>query len=115
MQGMDALTGKPLSGEAHLRQSITDILTTRVGERVGRRDYGSLLPDLIDSAMNAAGRLRIYAATAIALARWEPRIRATRFELTPGAHAGAWSLAIDGDRLDAPQPNTRTRVIVPLA
>ena len=31
MQGMDATTGKLLTGEAHLRQSIRDILTTRVG------------------------------------------------------------------------------------
>ena len=115
MQGMDATTGKPLSGEAHLRQSIAHILTTRVGERVGRRDYGSLIPDLIDGAMNAAGRLRIYAATAIAIARWEPRLRAARFDLLPGERAGAWTLAIEGDRLDAPQPNARTRIIVPLA
>ncbi|MCV6588938.1 MAG: hypothetical protein OIF57_07920 [Marinobacterium sp.] len=48
MQGMDSVTGKPLADMAHIRQSITNILTTPIGTRVMRRDYGSVLPDLID-------------------------------------------------------------------
>ncbi|NYZ70451.1 baseplate assembly protein W, partial [Endozoicomonas sp. SM1973] len=48
MQGTHRLTGKPLSNLDHLRQSITDILTTRIGTRLMRRDYGSRLPELVD-------------------------------------------------------------------
>ncbi len=74
MAGMSATTGRTLRGYDHLRQSVRDILTTRIGTRVMRRDYGSRLPDLVDAPLNAEGRLDLYVATAEALARWEPRL-----------------------------------------
>lgn len=74
MNGINANTGARLSGIEHLRQSIRDILTTPIGSRVMRRDYGSRLPDLIDAPLNRATLLDIYAATAEAIARWEPRL-----------------------------------------
>jgi hypothetical protein len=64
MRGTSATTGKPLSGIQHLRQSINDILTTPIGSRVIRRDYGSDLPTLVDAPMNLSTLTRIYAATA---------------------------------------------------
>ena len=51
MNGINAHTGQALSGIDHLRQSIRDILTTRIGTRVMRRDYGSRLPTLVDNPM----------------------------------------------------------------
>jgi hypothetical protein len=54
MNGMDATTGKALSGIAHLAQRIGDILGTPIGTRVMRRDYGSLWRELIDQPTNAA-------------------------------------------------------------
>ncbi|MEJ1523363.1 GPW/gp25 family protein, partial [Escherichia coli] len=51
-----------------------DILTTPPGSRVMRREYGSLLPDLIDEPMNDTTRLQCMSATVTALARHEPRI-----------------------------------------
>ena len=75
MQGMNRNTGQPLSGIDHLRQSIIDILTTPVGSRVMRRDYGSRLYELVDAPMNRATLVDIYAATAEALLKWEPRLR----------------------------------------
>ncbi|MFN3944606.1 MAG: GPW/gp25 family protein [Allosphingosinicella sp.] len=113
MRGMDAETGKPIEGEAHLRQSIGDILTTPVGTRVARRDYGSELPRLLAQPMNAAGRLRLFAATAIAIARWEPRFRLRAVALAATA-AGAFTLDLDGDRLDIPGGPRRTRLNVPV-
>lgn len=74
MRGTDATTGKPLSGIAHLKQSIRDILTTPVGSRVMRRDYGSRLFDLVDAPSNPETFAEIYAATVEALSVWEPRI-----------------------------------------
>lgn len=74
MNGIDAITGKRVSGLAHLRQSIRDILTTPIGSRVMRRDYGSRLYELVDAPVNRETLLDIYAATAEALATWEPRI-----------------------------------------
>ncbi|WP_375666036.1 MULTISPECIES: GPW/gp25 family protein, partial [unclassified Bartonella] len=52
--GMDRTTGKPLTGIDHLRQSILDILSTRIGSRVMRRDYGSRVAELIDAPVNNA-------------------------------------------------------------
>nr|WP_269446829.1 GPW/gp25 family protein [Gluconobacter thailandicus] len=81
---MDRQTGKVLQGANHLLQSITDILTTPIGTRVMRRDYGSRLFELIDSAMNKSGVMDIYAATVEALAKWEPRISITKVNVIPG-------------------------------
>ena len=74
MRGTDASTGKPLSGVAHLKQSIRDILTTRIGSRVMRRDYGSRLFGLIDAPSHHETIAEIYMATVDALMKWEPRI-----------------------------------------
>ena len=114
MIGVDARTGKPLGGEDHLRQSVRDILSTPLGSRIARRDYGSLIPELIDQPMNALGRMRLIAATALALARWEPRIRVTAVAVQPAA-TGTVTMTIDATRTDVPAPNARTRLLVPLA
>ena len=74
MYGTSATTGRKLSGIEHLRQSIRDILTTPLGSRVMRRDYGSRLFDLIDAPYSSATKLAIIAATVEALMTWEPRI-----------------------------------------
>lgn len=78
MLGINAQTGQPLSGIDHLRQSIRDILTTRIGTRVMRRDYGSRLHALVDNPMTPRLAMDLYSATAEALARWEPRFKLTR-------------------------------------
>lgn len=75
MSGMNAITGRRLDGIEHIRQSVRDILTTPIGSRVMRRDYGSLLPDLIDQPLTDATLLRAYAASVMAITRWEPRVR----------------------------------------
>jgi hypothetical protein len=88
MHGIDATNGKSLSGVAHLRQSVVDILTTPIGSRVMRREYGSGLFRLIDAPLNRSGVMDVIAAVADALARWEPRFRLTRVtasQPSPGA------------------------------
>lgn len=81
MQGMSRQSGENLSGVSHLRQSILNILTTPIGSRVYRRNYGSRLFELIDAPTNEAWAVDVYAATAEALARWEPRIRLKRVQV----------------------------------
>ncbi|PVX30964.1 GPW/gp25 family protein [Sphingomonas pokkalii] len=114
MKGMDAATGKPIEGEAHLAQSVACILTTPIGTRVGRREFGSLLPDLVDQPANPASRIRIFAATALALRRWEPRIKVTRVGLEQ-PRPGEGIILVEGTRTDRPRANLRTRITVPLA
>ena len=113
MNGMDARTGAPLTGIEHLRQSIADILSTPIGTRVARRDYGSLLAELVDQPMNALGRMRLMAATALAIQRWEPRVTLSAV-LIEQTGPGAFSAQLDGRRTDVTGPNARTRLTVPL-
>ncbi|WP_413594578.1 GPW/gp25 family protein [Citrobacter youngae] len=78
MNGVNNRTGKRLSGVAHLRQSVSDILTTPIGSRVLVRDYGSDLFSLVDNPRDDLTRLQIIAASATALTRWETRLKVTR-------------------------------------
>lgn len=70
MQGTNAITGTALAGSAHLAQSIRDVLVTPVGSRVGNREYGSRLFELVDAPASPALEIDIYAETASALNRW---------------------------------------------
>ncbi|PFH10992.1 hypothetical protein BCF11_3430 [Collimonas sp. PA-H2] len=92
---MNARTGRSMTRLAHIRQSLADILTTPIGSRVMRRDYGSEVPELIDQPLNGATVLRIYAATAYAVLRWERRIALTGVQLQRGADGQA-ALLLDG-------------------
>lgn len=80
MRGISADDGKALAGIEHLRQSVRDILSTPIGSRVLRRDYGSQLFRLIDAPLNRSTVMDLYAATADALARWEPRFQLTQVQ-----------------------------------
>lgn len=86
---MNARTGHIMSRLAYIRQSLADILTTPIGSRVMRRDYGSKVPELIDQPLNGATVLRIYAATAYVVLRWERRIALTELHLQRGADGQA--------------------------
>ncbi|WP_431274229.1 GPW/gp25 family protein [Variovorax ureilyticus] len=78
MSGMSNGTGAMLSRREHIGQSIADILTTPIGTRLMRRNYGSYLPQLVDHPATDANRLRLIAATAQAIIKWEPRTRVLR-------------------------------------
>ncbi|MFA5632661.1 MAG: GPW/gp25 family protein [Porticoccaceae bacterium] len=78
---MNAITGHALGGLEHLKQSIRDILTTPIGSRVMRRQYGSHLFSLVDAPTNRMTISSIYAATAAALRKWEPRFKLQRVAL----------------------------------
>ncbi|MDT9106031.1 GPW/gp25 family protein, partial [Escherichia coli] len=66
---------------AHLRQSIQDILTTPLGRRVMRRDYGTRLYELVDAPTNSETVMDLCAAAAEAVANWEPRFRLTQVKI----------------------------------
>ncbi|MGV6473532.1 GPW/gp25 family protein [Azotobacter vinelandii] len=111
MTGMSRTTGQTIGDLEHLRQSIADILGTPIGSRVMRRDYGSLLPELIDQPLNGATVTRLYAATATALIRWEPRVRLARVQLAHGSEPGSAVLTLEGHYIDS---NASLSLRVPL-
>lgn len=96
MIGINAATGKALSGVAHIKQSIRDILTTRIGTRIMRRDYGSRLPELVDNPMGELLKVELFAATAEALVKWEPRFRLDRVYLEDASEDGRITLTLEG-------------------
>lgn len=111
MTGMSRTTGRRLSEVEHIRQSIVDILTTPLGSRVMRRDYGSLLPELIDRPQNAATDLLLMAATVDAIMRWEPRLRINTVQAYRDGEGRAL-LDLDGTTQDTGQVLTLNRLQV---
>lgn len=78
---MSRTTGQRLGAIAHLQQSVADILTTAIGSRVMRHEYGSLVPALIDQPDNLATQTRVVSAIVSALMRWEPRLQVDKVAL----------------------------------
>lgn len=96
MAGMSRETGMGIGGFDHLRQSIQDILTTPIGTRVHRRDYGSRLPRLVDRPINNSLVAEMVAATAEALDRWEPRLKLEKISIDSVSADGQISLSLVG-------------------
>lgn len=82
MIGMDRRSGQPLSGLAHLRQSIEDILSTPLGSRRMRPEYGSQLRRYVDLPVNEGWKSAVQAEVARSLGRWEPRLKLERVRVT---------------------------------
>lgn len=101
---MNRRNGSTLTELQHITQSVEDILTTRLGTRIARREYGSLLPELIDQPQNATTRIRLIAATAMALVNWEPRISLSRVQFNISDLSGRAELEIDGVLVDRNEP-----------
>ena len=95
--GVDRWTGKPIDGWAHVRQSVADILTTRVLTRVMRREYGADAPDLVDAPMTDKTRLAFFSAIATALVRWEPRFEITNVQFVDVSAQGRVGLRMSGN------------------
>lgn len=95
MIGMDENTGRAISGRPYLTQSLSDIINTPIGTRLERRNYGSLIPEMIDQPSTPANVIRLYAATAYALLLWAPYFRLSSVQLQV-AMDGSAELDLDG-------------------
>lgn len=111
MSGMNAASGRTLDDLPHIRQSIRDILTTPIGSRVMRRDYGSMLPELIDHPGHPANQLRLMAATVMAVARWETRVALTRVGFSLDA-TGRATIDMDAVRRAGPRSGSAVSLSV---
>lgn len=114
LSGMSRDLGTALSGDDHLAQSIADIITTPLGSRVMRRDYGCLLFDLIDRPLGPATALLCSMAIAIALARWEPRLTLTQVQIGGDLAQGQAVVTISGIRTQG-AANALARLTIPIA
>jgi phage baseplate assembly protein W len=93
--GIHRSTGKLLTEEAHIAQSVGDILTTPLGTRVMRENYGSLLPELLDHPQTPTLELKLMAAAFMSIIVWEPRIKPTRMRMSPALLDGRRSIDIE--------------------
>lgn len=97
---MSRTTGRALSHTEHLRQSVGDILSTPIGTRVMRRDYGSQVPMLVDQPDNPITQLRLMSAAASALMRWEPRLGLRQLSISRNTETpGKAQVLVEGDYL----------------
>lgn len=117
--GINRWDGQVLRDFDHVRQSIGVILTTPIGSRVMRREFGSELFDLIDRPMTPRVILAVYAAAVLAIARWEPRYAVTGCKLLAADAGGNLSLEFNGTyfprgHLGDFTPAGDQRIIIPI-
>lgn len=113
--GLHPDTGAQTTDDLQLAISLRDLLTTPIGSRVMRRDYGSRIPDLIDAPLNGPTLLRLASAAYIAIARWEPRLQISRVRFIPRAdQPGRLTVALTVQRLDKPAGTAPTTLEIAL-
>ncbi|HJW26433.1 MAG TPA: GPW/gp25 family protein [Rhodocyclaceae bacterium] len=110
---MSARTGRHLDEDEHISQSISDILNTPVGSRIKRREYGSLIPDLIDQPASPANRLRLMSATVMAVMRWEPRVAISSTTMSLDM-SGASTVDMQATRRTGPRSGSALNLSIPL-
>ncbi|MEM9264314.1 MAG: GPW/gp25 family protein [Cyanobacteria bacterium P01_F01_bin.13] len=79
----------------NLEESIVIILSTRLGERVYRPDFGSRLHELVFAPLNDDILLlaQIYAREAIQ--KWEPRVTVEAVTATPTPDAASLNITVN--------------------
>lgn len=97
--GIDADTGRAISGWDHVVQSIRDILVTDIGLRPMREYYGSLVPRALGRAINRQEILPVISVIASAIEIWEPRYRMMSFEIGGEAREGRLTIKLAGEYL----------------
>ena len=112
MIGMNSNSGLSLRERDHLQQSIRDILTTPIGTRVMRREYGSNVFQWIDAPGNRGTIIGIIAATAEALGRWETRLKLERVQVKRLGKDGRIELRLQGEYLPDNKPITVDGIVL---
>ena len=105
--GMNSQSGLSISEVEHIRQSVRDILVTPVGSRVMRREYGSLLSQMIDQPQTPALELQIKVACYMAVLKWEPRVTLSSVT-TERSFDGRMTVTLTGQHNDTGQPLSLT-------
>jgi phage baseplate assembly protein W len=102
-------------GEANIRESITVVLKTEPGERVGVPDFGAGLGRFLFEPNNAATHARMQDAILRALATWERRIQVESVDIARDTRDGELALATITYRLVATDARERISLNIPIA
>lgn len=96
MTGTSRTNGELIPEDIRISQAVSDILTTPIGSRVMRGDYGSHLFDLLDQPGTAATMQKARAAAVDALKKWEPAVTVSAVNVAYDG-GGSFSLNILDD------------------
>lgn len=77
-----------LSEQESIQQALADIITTPIGSRIMRREYGSLIFELLDQPTNDSLVLKCYSAIYTAVSRWEDRISISAIVMSSAKDSG---------------------------
>jgi phage baseplate assembly protein W len=102
-------------GETNIRESITVVLKTEPGERVGVPEFGAGLGRFLFEPNNAAKHARMQDAILRALASWERRIQVESVDIAADADDGEIALATITYRLVATDARERISLNIPIA
>ena len=102
-------------GEGNIRESISVVLKTEPGERVGVPEFGAGLGRFLFEPNNAATHTRMQDSILRALARWERRIEVESVEIAADAADAESALATITYRLVATAARERISLNIPLA
>jgi Bacteriophage baseplate protein W len=102
-------------GEANIRESITVVLKTDPGERVGVPDFGAGLGRFLFEPNNAATHARIQDAILRALTSWERRIQVEAIDIAADGDDAENALATITYRLVATDSRERISLNIPTA
>lgn len=81
MAGIDRRTGKVISNYDHALQSVEVILSTRIGSRVMRRQFGGGVAEILGCAVTPPLFALFQQLVGTAIDIWEPRFRVRK--ITP--------------------------------
>ncbi|MBK9647220.1 MAG: GPW/gp25 family protein [Deltaproteobacteria bacterium] len=101
-------------GEEDVRQSIRLTLETAQGERLGSREFGGGLRDLLHLPNTLTTHARIEERIRAALTRWEPRVRVSSVEVHEDPEEPSSAIATITYRLVATQTPGSLSVVVRL-
>lgn len=79
---MSRQSGVGLTELEHIKQSLEDLISTPIGSRIMRRDYGTQVANLLDQPTSEALYLKCYSTIYSAILRWEPRIDITKLNIS---------------------------------
>ena len=101
--GINRFSGKVLTDLSQVNQSLGVIFTTRIGERILRRTFGSAIPALFGKNLTPSTLLKFWTAVVLAVELWEKRLKITKIAYpsatnsTAALRVGAFGIAITAD------------------
>lgn len=99
---MSRETGKSLIEIDHIKQSLEDLISTPIGSRLMRRNYGTNIAKLLDQPVSEALYLKCCSTIYTAILLWEPRVELSRIYVSEINH-GKTVLNLEGTLVQSGQ------------